>query len=154
MRERWLAGDCAGADYFLDLHPELQDLPDAAVRLIFEEFCLRQERGEPVNVAEFLSRFPRWRNQLEALLNRPYVMPRTPTPAGMQTLGDWPRTGQFLGEYQILATLGQGSQGCVYLAAQPDLADRRVVLKVSSCLGREHLSLARLQHTNIVPLYA
>src|SRR5262249_43958515 len=36
----------------------------------------------------------------------------------------------------------------------PALADRPVVLKVMPADQEEHLSLARLQHTHIVPLYA
>src|SRR5262249_53321976 len=44
--------------------------------------------------------------------------------------------------------------GRVFLAAQPSLGDRPVGLKVAA-LGRGgHLSLARLQHMNIVPLYS
>src|SRR5262249_48947097 len=33
-------------------------------------------------------------------------------------------------------------------------ADRPVVLKLCPLLGYEHLALARLQHTNVVPLYS
>jgi serine/threonine protein kinase len=53
----------------------------------------------------------------------------------------------------VLAELGRGAQGRVYLATQPALADRPVVLKLTSCNGREHLALAQLQHMGIVPLY-
>jgi len=55
---------------------------------------------------------------------------------------------------QLASKLGEGARGRVYLAEQPDLANRPVVLKITSCDGREHLSLARLQHTQIVPLYS
>lgn len=150
MREHWHHGDPLNAEAMLSAHPELADQPDAAVRLILEEFCLRQERGEAVVLAEFVGRFPKWRRHLEAVLPRPHL---TPGLAKQLTLSDAPGPGQILGEYQLLSTLGRGSQGSVYLAAQPELADRLVVLKVSPCLGQEHLSLARLQHTHIVPLY-
>jgi tetratricopeptide (TPR) repeat protein len=52
-----------------------------------------------------------------------------------------------------MAELGRGAQGRVYLATQPALADRPVVVKITPLRGREHLTLARLQHTQIVPLY-
>jgi tetratricopeptide (TPR) repeat protein len=42
----------------------------------------------------------------------------------------------------------------VFLARQPALADRPVVLKLTPGAGREHLALSRLQHTHIVPLYS
>jgi tetratricopeptide (TPR) repeat protein len=42
----------------------------------------------------------------------------------------------------------------VFLASQHSLADRPVVLKVTPRGREEHLSLARLQHMHIVPLYS
>src|SRR5712671_6749838 len=66
----------------------------------------------------------------------------------------FPAAGDFLGGFRLLAELGHGIRGRVFLAAEPALADRPVVLKITPCDGREHLSLARLQHTHIVPLYS
>jgi tetratricopeptide (TPR) repeat protein len=53
-----------------------------------------------------------------------------------------------------VAELGMGAQGRVVLARHKALANRPMVLKMTPCTGQEHLSLARLQHTHIVPLYA
>jgi tetratricopeptide (TPR) repeat protein len=44
-------------------------------------------------------------------------------------------------------------RGAVFLADQPRLANRPVVLKITSRDGREHLSLAQLRHPHIVPLH-
>src|SRR5262249_10247954 len=66
----------------------------------------------------------------------------------------WPALGADLGEFRLLAEIGRGSQGRVFLATQAGLADRPVVLKITPCSGHEHLALARLQHTHIVPLYS
>src|SRR5262249_18990202 len=49
---------------------------------------------------------------------------------------------------------GRGAFGRVYLAEQPDLANRKVAIKISSRLVGEAQTLARLQHTHIVPVYA
>src|SRR5205085_4523694 len=57
-------------------------------------------------------------------------------------------------DYEVRAERGRGAEGRVCLATQPALADRPVVLKVTSRRGEEHLTLARLQHTHIVPLFA
>src|SRR5262249_52648337 len=56
-------------------------------------------------------------------------------------------------DLRLLAELGRGALGRVFLAVQPFLADRPVVLKMTPCEGREHLTLVRLQHTHVVPLY-
>jgi eukaryotic-like serine/threonine-protein kinase len=63
------------------------------------------------------------------------------------------REGMALGEFRLLSLLGRGRQGEVFLASQTSLADRPVVLKLTPREGQEHLSLARLQHPNIVPLF-
>ncbi len=65
-----------------------------------------------------------------------------------------PRPGdEFLG-FRLIHELGRGAFGRVYLATQGDLADRPVALKVSAELPGESRTLARLQHTNIVPIYS
>jgi serine/threonine protein kinase/predicted Zn-dependent protease len=56
--------------------------------------------------------------------------------------------------FRLLRELGSGAFGRVYLARQEDLANRDVVLKLSGDLRGEPQTLARLQHTNIVPIYS
>jgi serine/threonine protein kinase/tetratricopeptide (TPR) repeat protein len=59
----------------------------------------------------------------------------------------------FLG-FRLLAVLGRGTFGQVYLAEQGDLANRHVTLKVARDGFGEPQTLAQLQHTNIVPIYS
>jgi serine/threonine protein kinase/tetratricopeptide (TPR) repeat protein len=69
-------------------------------------------------------------------------------------LGGLPRAGdEFLG-FRLCSELGRGAFGRVFLARQGDLADRLVALKVSADVAGESHALARLQHTNIVPIYS
>jgi serine/threonine protein kinase/Tfp pilus assembly protein PilF len=66
----------------------------------------------------------------------------------------FPRIGdEFLG-FHLVAVLGRGAFGQVYLAEQGALANRRVALKVSADIFGESQTLAQLQHTNIVPIYS
>jgi serine/threonine protein kinase len=60
---------------------------------------------------------------------------------------------EFLG-FHLLADLGSGSFGRVYLATQGELADRYVALKVSTEILTESRRLAQLQHPHIVPVYS
>ena len=65
-----------------------------------------------------------------------------------------PEAGQsFLG-FWLDRELGRGAVGRVFLARQPDMADRPVVLKVTKGRAAEGQALARLRHTNIVPIYS
>jgi serine/threonine protein kinase/tetratricopeptide (TPR) repeat protein len=65
-----------------------------------------------------------------------------------------PEVGTELLGFRLLAELGQGAFGRVYLAQQGDLANRHVVLKVCPNVDEESQTLAQLQHTNIVPVYS
>src|SRR5262245_65417716 len=67
MGSRWQRGERPTAEEFFDRHPELWKQPEAAMQLIYEEICLRQEHGEP-DAAAVIARFPQWRPSLEALL--------------------------------------------------------------------------------------
>jgi serine/threonine protein kinase/lipoprotein NlpI len=147
MTRRWRQGERPLAEEYLARHPELNDLPEAAAELIYEEVCLRQECGELVRETELLGRFPQWQAQLQVLLDCHQLMQ-----AGAAS-PRFPDVGDTLGDFRLRAELGRGAVGRVFLATERSLADRPVVLKVGPLLGREHLSLARLQHTHIVPLY-
>jgi serine/threonine protein kinase len=67
----------------------------------------------------------------------------------------FPPVGEtFLG-FRLTAELGRGSLGRVYLAEQGELAGRLVALKLSRHTRlAEPQTLARLQHTHIVPVYS
>ena len=61
--------------------------------------------------------------------------------------------GDFLG-FRLSGELGRGAFARVFLARQGGLADRLVALKVSADVAGESHALARLQHTNVVPIYS
>ncbi|SIO61838.1 Serine/threonine protein kinase [Singulisphaera sp. GP187] len=148
MVAAWGRGQRVLAEEYLARKPELRADAEAAIRLIYEEVCLRRGEGQDVSLSELVRRFPQWGTELEILLecdrlldSRPKALP-------------FPLVGENLGDFQLLDELGRGTRGRCFLAAQPSLANRLVVLKVTSCDHVEHLSLACLQHTHIVPLYS
>jgi serine/threonine protein kinase len=147
MADAWQRGERPPAEAFLARHPEVAGHAEAAVRLIYEEVCQRETFGPAASAAEVVGRFPQWRSQIEVLLDCHDLL-RPPAPAL------FPEAGSMLGDFHLQAELGRGALGRVFLATQPALADRPVVLKLTPRRGQEHLSLARLQHTHIVPLYA
>jgi serine/threonine protein kinase/Tfp pilus assembly protein PilF len=146
MVAAWRRGERPTAEQFLARHPELGT--EAALRLIYEEFCLRQEMALEADPAELVGRFPQWKAELEVLLDCHLLMQPALAAAA------FPEVGEVLGGFRLLAELGRGASGRIFLASQPSLADRPMVLKVTAHGQEEHLSLARLQHMNIVPLYS
>jgi serine/threonine protein kinase/Flp pilus assembly protein TadD len=147
MADAWRQGTPRLAEKFLTAHPEIAHHPTAAVRLIYEEMCLREEAGQSICSVEVIGRFPQWRTELEGLLCCFRLLHRR----GAEP--SFPEVGEVLGDFRLLSELGRGGMGRVFLAVQPALAERPVVLKLTPRVGEEHLSLARLQHTHIVPLY-
>jgi serine/threonine protein kinase/Tfp pilus assembly protein PilF len=147
LARRWRAGERPTAEEYLARHPALMADAQAALDLIAEEIYLRAEAGEDLAAADFPGRFPQWRRQVQALLDCQQLManqfgpPRFPAP------------GETIGDFRLLAELGRGAHGRVFLARQRELADRPVVLKLAPA-SREHLSLSRLQHTHVVPLHS
>ena len=148
MRQRWRRGERPLAEEFLDRHAELRQSVEAAIDVIYEEFCLRQAAGETDVEQELLRRFPEWREPLRVMLDcHQLLRPTGPT-------ADFPSVGDTVGGFRLIAEIGRGARGRVYLATQTDLARRSVVLKLTPLDGTEHLLLARLQHTHIVPVYS
>jgi eukaryotic-like serine/threonine-protein kinase len=148
MVRRWRDGDRPVAEEFLARDSDLLDQPEAALELIAEELALRAEFDAPISPAELSARFPQWSSRLSALLECQLALgshvsaPLLPLPA------------EQLGDFRLVSLLGRGAHGQVYLATQTTLASRPVVLKLGIGGGTEHLCLARLQHTHIVPLYS
>jgi eukaryotic-like serine/threonine-protein kinase len=65
-----------------------------------------------------------------------------------------PHVGDEFHGFHLLAELGRGTFGRIYLSRQGDLADRLMVLKIVPRDFGETRTLAQLQHSHIVPIYS
>jgi serine/threonine protein kinase/TolA-binding protein len=146
MAADWQQGRRPSVEELLERYPAVASSPGGVLRLISEELCLRREAGEEVDLADILARFPQQRTELELLLAFDELFESQAPP-------DFPQAGEQCGEFLLVREIGRGSQGRVFLATQPALSDRPVIVKLTALDVAEHLSLARLQHTGIVPLY-
>ena len=147
LHKCWRRGERRLAEEFLAQHPGWERQPEIAIDVIYEEFCLRSDDGEADTAESLFSRFPQWRQQLATMFDCHRLL------AGPD-FSRFPEVGQTLAGFRLLAELDRGSRGRVFLAQQGSLGDRRVVLKVTPRDGAEHISLARLQHTAIMPIYS
>src|SRR5262249_47190850 len=102
MAEAWERGGRPLARHYLDGHPELGESPPSAARLIYEEICLREGLGQEVSWEAMLERFPRWRGELEILLDC-HQLVATAVPGSPA----FPEVGDTLGDYRLLVEVGR-----------------------------------------------
>ena len=144
--DAWAVGQHVKADDLIAAHPEIDT--ESALRLIFEEVCLRREAGLEVNTTEVVGRYPQWSRDLRALFDCERLL-RPSGPAAAL-----PEIGETLGPFLLREELGRGASGRTFLATDATLANRPVVVKVVPGDQGEHLALASLRHTHIVPLFS
>jgi len=145
------------AGYLRDF-PSLSGDRRSLREIAFEEFRLRRQAGQRPSYAEYQENYGVW---LEPAAFGSSVCGPPPVGATGQPRGAaagpaavLPEAGdQFLG-FRLSRELGRGAFGRVFLARQGELADRPVVLKVTSCGRDESQALAQLRHDHIVPIYS
>ena len=150
------AGELARVERYLRRFPELPN--DVLVALVYEEFCVRAEAGEPPDPREYDNRFPAIANEVRELIDihefvdssRDLLLAEEP---GQEHV-PFPKAGETIGGFRLVKELGRGGMARVFLALERHLADRPVALKISRVGSREPQTLARLQHTHIVPIYS
>jgi serine/threonine protein kinase/tetratricopeptide (TPR) repeat protein len=144
--------------------PELFRNRDYLAEIAFEEYRLRRQMGDDACPVEYEKRWgvtvgdwPRFEigsgnasdkwSQVRG--SRPDV-----ASAGQRTELPFPAPGDEFLDFALIAELGRGAFGRVYLARQKGLFGRHVVLKVATNISLEARTLVQLQHTNIVPVYS
>ncbi len=152
---RWDDGETVRVEAYRDRFPGLD--PETLVALCYEEFCRREEDGRAPFPAEYDERFPDLSNRLrrvfdihELVGNANSTDLHVPGPE----LVPFPEARQTIGGFHLVEELGRGSFARVFLAQERQLADRPVALKVARTGSREPQTLARLQHTHIVPVHS
>src|SRR5262245_38227668 len=63
--DRWQRGEPVRVEEYPGRHPELEELPEHFLRLVYAEVLLRERRGETPALVEYLARFPRIAGALE-----------------------------------------------------------------------------------------
>jgi serine/threonine protein kinase/Tfp pilus assembly protein PilF len=182
MAHRWKSGQPTSLEYYQERCPELFADAVLVLRIAQDEFKLRQNAGEKPTMAEYRQRFHLFDEDMPTLPGKaapgneddPHLaLSQTRPGLGERKASsrvqssepeiDWklneamfemPKVGdEFLG-FQLLAELGKGAFGRVFVAQQGQLAGRLVALKVATGLFGESQTLAQLQHSHIMPIYS
>jgi WD40 repeat protein/tRNA A-37 threonylcarbamoyl transferase component Bud32 len=149
----------------------LSNTAQARFERVLAEMLEAEERGEIFDLSRVLEAAPELETPLrEFLRNRDgfdRLAPQlAPVPTGPEAAASPPclSPGSQFGDYEILGELGRGGMGVVYKARQRSLK-RLVALKTVLAgqladpeqvkrFQREAQAVARLEHPNIVPIYA
>jgi len=147
----WNRGKRKRLEAYRSFAPEVFRAPMLLGGAAFEEYRLRRLAGESATAAEYADQFG------VAVDAWPEISPLVGDGSFQQarlSRDDFPSVGERFADFTLLSVLGRGAFARVYLAEQSDLARRSVVLKITNSRSLEPQHLARLQHTNIVPIYS
>ena len=151
--ERWRGGARPDAASFLFANPDVRERKSLAMDLIYEEYCLRNEAGETLVPSTFCQKFPTYRQSLQRLIDVHQFLDAQPEGVE-EKKWKWPEPGDSVLGFKIIQKLGEGAIAKVYLAQQPDLGQRRVVVKISRHGTTEAKLLGKLEHPSIVPVHS
>jgi serine/threonine protein kinase len=145
---RWDNGEKADAAAALREFPHLAASRSAVMILAYEEYCQRKEGGETIVVDQFVANFPEHASAVRRVIRFHQLDPVEPRSPKLLELG------KNAGDYRVVDWLGRGAFSHVYLACDLKLANRPVVLKVTSLPGLEPEALATVDSPYVVQVYA
>ncbi|MDB5351316.1 MAG: prkC 4 [Planctomycetota bacterium] len=150
LRRRFELGDRPDVAAYLERFAPLRAARERVVSLVYEEYCLREERGEQLDPDVFCARYDPWRDSLLSQLRYHRMLSQavgvTPSTSRL------PNVGERFQSFRLGSVLGQGGTARVFLARDESLGDREVALKVSTDRGKEPAIQGRLDHAHIVPV--
>jgi eukaryotic-like serine/threonine-protein kinase len=153
-------------------HPDstIDALPEAVqdrLARILDDYLVAAELGSPISPEELLARHPEDAQHLRGYLSGLELFHAAAAPKLPQAIalsGGKLQVAQTIGDFRLVREIGRGGMGLVYEAEQISLK-RRVALKIlpfaaghdEKQIGRfknEAQAAARVEHPNIVPVYA
>lgn len=154
VRRRWQQGEQPNASRVLESHPELQRYRSVVLNLAYTEYRARLDAGESLDAETFAQRFPSLEKSLYLLIEVHGLLSHDPELQHFQESVCWPEAGDRFLQFDLTTEIGRGTFGRVFLATEPALGGRQVVVKVAPHGGGEAEIIGRLRHPNIVPIYS
>lgn len=154
VKRRWLQGQSPDVVAVLKEHPDLRRYRSVVLDLACQEYQHRLAQGESLDVEEFSGRFPSMQKSLHMLLEVQRLLDHDPQFCVGPEASPWPELDDDYLGFCLLAELGRGTFGRVFLASEPALGNRLVALKVAPHGDEEAEIIGKLRHPNVVPVYS
>ncbi|APZ92809.1 serine/threonine-protein kinase [Fuerstiella marisgermanici] len=139
---------------FIQQYPELDQYRSCVLDLVYEEFCRRREQGTPVQPSVFARQYPAVEQSFFRVLEFDQILQAHPSLVDHVPDEHWPREGEEFCGFELVEQIGRGAMSRVFVAQQPGLGMRTVVVKVCARGQREADLLARLEHRSIAPIHS
>jgi serine/threonine protein kinase len=120
----------------------------------YGEYAKRRSTGEQIDLDAFCEGYPSIKSALGRLLEAHRFLENNPELMRNPRFPRWPEPETMFLGFQLLRELGRGAFSRVFLATEPALGDRLVVVKVSTRGVAEAQTLGRINHLNIVPVHS
>jgi serine/threonine protein kinase len=150
LKTAWRGGETPNAEAAFLADPDLAHDDAIAVELAYEEYCLREERGESVDTEAYSQRFS-FASSIRRLIAVHGFLEAHPDLFG-HSPRHWPKLGGLVGDSVVLRELGRGGFSRVYLALETTAGDRPVALKLSARGSTEAATLGPLSHPHLLPV--
>ncbi len=147
---RWEAGEEPDTLAALEEHPELQEDKSCVLDLVYEEYCLRADRGETIDADVYCARFPRFRSSVLRMLVSYQLLQDDPEVYEKAFPSRFPEAGETIGDLTLVRELGRGTFSHVFLAREASTGGRLVAVKFTSDGQHEAWTLGPLNHPNVV----
>ena len=153
-KQLWRREKSPDALGFLREHSSLRKNRSLAIELAYEEYCIRRDAGEEINLVEYSEKFPSISRSLFRQLDVDEYARKHPGMLSPTGATNWPSPGEHLLGFVVVDEIGRGAFARAYLCAQPGIGNRQVVVKVSRGGTIEADTMGGLNHPNIMSVYS
>ena len=109
FRSMWRGDQAPDALEFLAEHSSVRENRALSLELAYEEYCVRRENGESLDIAVFCERFPSISRSLHRQIEVDEYIRGHPSIIGQEVAVAWPRRGDALAGFVVVEEIGRGA---------------------------------------------
>src|SRR6476620_8867155 len=139
-------------------HPSLLRDRSLLLNLAIEEYEAYDHASGDLDLDKHCARFEEFGSSIQQSILRQLevqrFIDRQPDLLRDLCTPQWPNPGADFGPYYVLEEIGFGAIARVYICLESELGNRSVVVKATPLPTSEASILGKLNHENIIPIYA